>query len=64
VAAKHPDVVTFLRGKYDHWWSETVPMMVNEDAPYSASHPQGVRYEQQLKNIGIPNWTPTFTMQK
>jgi len=64
VAAEHPDVVTFLRGKYDHWWSETVPMMVNEDAPYSASHPQGIRYEKQLKSIGIPNWAPTITMRK
>ena len=64
VAAEHPDIVNFLREKYDDWWSETVPMMVNEDAPYSVSHPQGVRYEKQLKSIGIPNWEPTMTMRK
>ncbi len=58
VAAEHPEVVAELRKAYDQWWSETVPLMVNEDAPYSAEHPQDVRYEQQLKERGIPKWTP------
>ena len=56
VAATHPEVVTSLRQKYDLWWSETLPLMVNEDAPYSATHPQVVRYEKQLQSIGIPDW--------
>ncbi|GAA5507944.1 arylsulfatase [Novipirellula caenicola] len=58
VAAEHPEVVAEMRKAYDQWWSETVPLMVNEDAPYSAEHPQGVRYERQLKERGIPKWTP------
>ncbi|WP_442508852.1 arylsulfatase [Novipirellula sp. SH528] len=61
VAAEHPEVVAELRKAYDQWWSQTVPMMVNEDAPYSAEHPQDVRYERQLKERGIPKWTaPTL----
>lgn len=58
VASEHPEVVAELRKAYDQWWSDTVPLMVNEDAPYAAEHPQGVRYERQLKERGIPKWTP------
>lgn len=58
VAADHPDVVAEFRSAYDAWWSATVPLMVNEDVPYCPEHPQDVRYEQQLKSRGIPNWTP------
>jgi len=32
--------------------------MVNEDAPYAAEQPQAVRYEKQLKDRGIPRWSP------
>ena len=56
VAADHPDVVSRLRKSYDAWWAETVPLMVNEDAPYAPHQPQAVRYEKQLKERGIPKW--------
>jgi len=58
VIDKHPEVVAKLRKAYDKWWAETVPMMVNEDRPLAAEHPQVVRYEKQLKEKGIPDWTP------
>ncbi len=58
VAADHPDVVADLRKIYDAWWAKTVPLMVNENVPYSPVHPQDVRYEKQLKERGIPTWTP------
>ena len=32
--------------------------MVNEDGPYHTEHPQAVRYENQLKTKGIPEWKP------
>ena len=54
----HPKVVAELRSAYDTWWQETVPMMVNEDAPYAAEQPQAVRYEKQKSTKGIPDWTP------
>ena len=56
VAAQHPQVVQRLRKSYDSWWTKTVPLMVNEKAPYAAEHPQDVRYEKQLKERGIPKW--------
>ena len=56
VIDKHPKVVADLRKAYDTWWTETVPLMVNEDRPLATEHPQVVRYEKQLKLQGIPNW--------
>lgn len=58
VAADHPQVIAKLRTAYDQWWSDTVPLMVNEDAPYAESQPQQVRYEKQLAEKGIPKWNP------
>jgi arylsulfatase len=59
VMDKHPEVVERLRKAYDQWWSETRPLMVNEDAPLAPAHPHAVRYEKQLKERGIPDWVPT-----
>lgn len=58
VAADHPNVIARLQKAYDAWWAETVPLMVNEDAAYAPHQPQAVRYEKQLKERGIPKWTP------
>jgi len=58
VAADNPDVVAAMRKAFDAWWAETVPLMVNEEAPYAPAQPQTVRYEKQLKDRGIPKWSP------
>lgn len=57
VAADHPDVVKDFQNAYDQWWQKTVPLMVNEDCPYTPEQPQRVRYEKQLKERGIPKWS-------
>lgn len=56
VASQHPEVIEELRKAYDQWWKETVPLMVNEDRPYTKEHPQWVRYEKQKAERGIPEW--------
>ena len=58
VADDHPDVVAGIRKAYDAWWEKTLPLMVNEDAPYPKEQPQAVRYEKQLAELGIPDWVP------
>ncbi|MCA9139687.1 MAG: arylsulfatase, partial [Planctomycetales bacterium] len=58
VSADHPEVITRLQKAYDQWWTDTVPLMVNEDAPYAERQPQEVRYEKQLAERGIPKWEP------
>lgn len=60
VASSHPEVVETLRKSYDQWWASVLPMMVNEDLPKVApeDQPLAIRYNQQLKEIGIPEWAP------
>lgn len=56
VASEHPDVIAGFRDAYDLWWAETLPLMVNENAPYASEQPQAVRYQRQLVSEGIPDW--------
>ena len=56
VADRHPEVVADIRKVYDKWWAETKPFLVNEDRPYTETHPQWDRYEKQLAERGIPDW--------
>ena len=58
VAGQYPEVVQRLRNAYDAWWKETVPLMVNEDNPYTPEQPQTVRYNKQVTEKGIPDWNP------
>jgi arylsulfatase len=56
VSGQYPEVVAQLRRVYDAWWEETLPLMVNEDRPNTKEQPQWVRYEQQKRDRGIPDW--------
>ncbi len=58
VIDKHPDVTEAMQAEYEAWWKETRPLMVNEDVPYAKEKPFFVLYEKQLKEKGIPAWTP------
>ena len=58
VLSEHPEVVAKLREHYDKWWEETVPLMVNEDAPNAPEQPQSARYYKQKEAGGFPEWTP------
>ena len=61
VIEKYPSVIAEFQKAYDQWWEETLPLMVNEDAPLSPQQPQTVRYEKQLSEKGIPDWkAPTL----
>lgn len=57
VIGKHPQQVAKMRAAYNTWWNETVPMMVNEDVPNSATKPFWLRYEKQKQSEGIPKWS-------
>ncbi len=59
VAEQHPEVVANFRKAYDQWWTDTLPLMVNEQAPDLDHQPQTIRYEKQLSEKGIPNWSVT-----
>ena len=60
---QQPDVVAELRAAYDKWWSDTRPLMVNEDVELAATRPFWVEYEKQKASIGIPDWVnPQFSI--
>lgn len=58
VIGEHADVVAEMRVAYDEWWTETRPLMVNENVPNSPTRPFFELYEQQLKLSGISLWKP------
>ncbi|WP_372795804.1 hypothetical protein [Pontiella sp.] len=59
-ASAHPEVVDQLRKSYDRWWTSVLPLMVNEDLPrvFANDQPLAIRYHRQLKDKGIPEWSP------
>jgi len=58
VIDRYPRVAEEMRKVYDAWWTQTRPLMVNEDVPYADHRPFFVLYEKQLKEEGIPRWRP------
>jgi len=48
VAAQHPDVVDQLKTRFDAWWNDVRPMMVNEDAIGPAENPYKTLYQAQF----------------
>lgn len=60
VADKHPDVVKELSAAYDEWWQSTEALLVNESLPVvlPEEQPFTLRYNKQLKEKGIPAWSP------
>jgi arylsulfatase len=56
VIDRHPEVVAQMRAAYDAWWTQTRPLMVNEEVPLARERPFWVLYERQLNSQGIPKW--------
>ncbi len=48
VIAEHPDVVASLRAAYEKWWSETLPLMVNENVVGPKINPMKELYWKQF----------------
>lgn len=53
---QHPDVIEAMMEAYNEWWLKTRPLMVNEGVPMSKVKPFHVKYYEQEKNGGIPDW--------
>lgn len=60
VSAANPKVIEKLRKSYNNWWESVLPLMVNEGLPTvkPADQPFAKRYDKQLKEYGIPDWSP------
>jgi arylsulfatase len=57
VAGQFPEVIEELKAAFDQWWKETTPLMVNEDHIHSGEQALTSRYNKQLEEKGIPDWT-------
>ncbi|MCC4831809.1 arylsulfatase [Shewanella sp. 10N.7] len=60
---KYPEVVKALTAEYDKWWHSTEPYLVNDGLPMVSpeEQPLTLKYNQQMKEKGIPNWKPSWT---
>jgi arylsulfatase len=58
IAAQHPETVQKMLKAYDIWWQGTRPLMVNENAVMSKTHPYYEHFLRQKENRGIPDWNP------
>jgi len=54
VIDQHPDVVKELSAAFDQWWSECLPLMVNEKALGPQINPFQARYYQQFGGSPTP----------
>ena len=61
LAGQYPEVVSELSAAYDKWWKTLDPFLVNEGIPFEPpeKHPFNLRYDRQLKEKGIPEWSPS-----
>ncbi len=60
VAQSYPEVVEQLSKSYDQWWVSVQPFLINEGLPKLSPEefPFYIRYHEQLKESGIPDWAP------
>jgi arylsulfatase len=58
VIAQHPEVAEQMLKRFDSWWTEVRPLMVNEDAPLEVGKPFIELYERQMKTGGLQTWEP------
>lgn len=60
LANMYPEIVKELSAAYDQWWDSTEKYLVNEKRPAVTPEmqPMSIKYQQQLKSKGIPNWAP------
>ena len=56
VIADHPDIAAKMKAAYDQYWTEAIPLMVNEKAEMSPTRPYHEWYREQEAAGGIPKW--------
>jgi len=61
VIAGNPETAEAMKAAYAEFWKQARPLMVNENAELSPTHPYHVWYAEQMKDGGIPAWkTPAL----
>lgn len=56
LVAEHPGIAGAMQAAFDRYWTEAIPLMVNESAPMSETKPYHEWYREQEAAGGIPKW--------
>ena len=56
VIDRHPEIAAQMKAAFDHYWTEAIPLMINEKAPMSPTKPYHEWYREQEAAGGIPEW--------
>lgn len=56
VIEAHPEVAAAMKAAFDQYWTEAIPLMVNETAEMSPTRPYHEWYREQEAAGGIPEW--------
>ena len=58
VASENPEVISKFQQPYNEWWSNSIPLMINENRKRVKEQPLHSKYYKQLKEKGILEWSP------
>lgn len=56
VIDQHPEIAAAMKAAFDQYWTEAIPLMVNETAEMSPTKPYHEWYREQEAAGGIPKW--------
>lgn len=56
VIEQHPEIAARMKAAFDQYWTEAIPLMVNEKASMSPTKPYHEWYREQESAGGIPEW--------
>jgi len=60
VIKQQAELANDFKKDFDAWWDAAVPLMINEGLPRikQGDYPLVKRYNKQLTEGGIPDWSP------
>ena len=56
IIADHPDITAQMKAAFNQYWTEAIPLMVNEKAEMSPTRPYHEWFREQEAAGGIPKW--------
>ena len=56
IIADHPDITAQMKAAFNQYWTEAIPLMVNEKAEMSPTRPYHDWFREQEAAGGIPKW--------
>ena len=64
VVGAHPEIARELESRYDQWWEEVQPLLINEKATPPPANPYHTQYWKQYQGPGPNNIPPGTNLMK